>query len=205
MSVPLNREEGSAEAILAFWFGEERCAPSPLQMRLWFGGEPETDLLIGDRFGQAVAAALDGAYEEWTQTPAGMQALILLLDQFPRNIFRGSPRAYAGDARALALCCQGLADSLDRQLSLTERAFFYLPLEHAEDLQMQERSVEVFRRLLEEAPPDGQEVARGFLDYAIRHRDIIARFGRFPHRNRVLGRPSTPTEEAFLREPGSSF
>jgi uncharacterized protein (DUF924 family) len=195
----------STEEVLSFWFGEELRSPTPQRLRLWFGGDAATDRLISERFGEVVEAALQGAYGQWSQTPPGALALILLLDQFPRNIHRYSPRAYAGDERALTLCCQGLAEGQDRQLSLTERAFFYLPLEHTEDLPMQERSVEVFRGLLAEAPPEWQEVGRDFLDYAIRHRDIIARFGRFPHRNQVLGRPSTSQEEAFLKEPGSSF
>jgi uncharacterized protein (DUF924 family) len=205
MSVPSNRDVVSAEEVLAFWFGEEQNTPGPQRLRFWFGGEPATDRLIHERFALTVEAALAGACRSWPATPPGALALILLLDQFPRNIFRQSPRAYAGDAQALALCCQGLADGQDRQLSLTERAFFYLPLEHAEDLRMQERSVEVFESLLSASPPEWREVGQGFLDYAIRHRDIIARFGRFPHRNEVLGRPSTPEEAAFLKEPGSSF
>jgi uncharacterized protein (DUF924 family) len=205
MSVPSNREVVSAEEVLAFWFGEEHNTPGPQRLRFWFAGEPATDRLIQERFGLAVEAALAGDCKSWPATPPGTLALILLLDQFPRNIFRRSPRAYAGDAQALALCCQGLADGQDRQLALTERAFFYLPLEHAEDLRMQERSVEMFESLLSAATPEWREVGQGFLDYAIRHRDIIARFGRFPHRNDVLGRPSTPEETAFLKEPGSSF
>jgi uncharacterized protein (DUF924 family) len=206
MSAPSSRPPISAEQVLEFWFGKGAChVPSPQQLRFWFGGEAVSDQLIRERFAGAVDEAMDGAYQDWDATARGALALILLLDQFPRNIFRHSPRAYAGDARGLALCGQGLSQGQDRQLSFAERAFFYLPLEHAEDLTMQERSVHAFRTLLAEAPAEGREVAESFLDYAIRHRDIIARFGRFPHRNKVLGRPSTPQEEAFLKEPGSSF
>jgi uncharacterized protein (DUF924 family) len=196
----------NAQEILEFWFGAQTAGPpSAERLRFWFGGEAESDRLIAERFAAAVEQAMAGGYQEWAVTPHGALARILLLDQFPRNIYRHSPSAYAGDAQALALCCRGLSEGQDRGLSLIERAFFYLPLEHAEDLDMQERSVKMFENLLAEAPPDWQEVAESFLDYAIRHRDVIARFGRFPHRNKVLGRPSTPQEEEFLKEPGSSF
>jgi uncharacterized protein (DUF924 family) len=196
----------SAREVLDFWFGPPIAGPpSAERLRFWFAGEAKTDQLIRERFAAAVEQAISGALPEWTATPQEALALILLLDQFPRNIYRHSPRAYSADAQALKVCCEQLAMGQDRHLSLIERAFFYLPLEHAEDLQLQERSVKVFRNLLAEAPAEWREVCESFLDYAIRHRDIIARFGRFPHRNKVLGRLSTAEEEAFLKEPGSSF
>jgi len=131
--------------------------------------------------------------------------LILLTDQFPRNMYRDSPQAFAYDAKALAWCLEGLKQQFDRHLRPIERVFFYLPLEHAESLEHQERSVEKFRELLDEADERRKNVFAEYLDLAVRHRNIIARFGRFPHRNRILGRESTGEELAFLKEPGSSF
>lgn len=195
------------EAILAFWFGKESAErpASPERLRFWFAGGEEADRAIGERFLPAVELASAGGYAEWRQTPRTALALLLLLDQFPRNIFRHSPRAYASDPLAREATLAGLTAGQDRQLTIVERAFFYLPLEHAEDLSLQERSVALFTQLLAAASPELQTMCRGFLDYARRHREIIARFGRFPHRNAVLGRTSSAEEEAFLRLPGSSF
>jgi len=198
---------GESEAVLDFWFGQlgEGAAVPPERFRLWFGGEAQTDRLIAERFSASVERAAAGSYDGWCITPRGTLALLLLLDQFPRNIYRNSPRAYAYDAAARTVCLGGLAAGQDRRLLTVERAFFYLPLEHAEDPLLQERSVSSFAGLLREAPETLREMCRGFLDYAERHRAIIGRFGRFPHRNAVLGRRSSAEEEAFLREPGSSF
>jgi uncharacterized protein (DUF924 family) len=196
----------SAREVLDFWFGPPIAGPpSAERLRFWFAGEAQSDQLIRERFAVAVEQARAGHFQDWTSTPLGALALILLLDQFPRNIYRHSPLAYAADAQALRVCCDLMAKGHDRQLSLIERAFAYLPLEHAEDLHLQERSVEAFRGLLAEASAEWRQVTESFHDYAVRHRDVIARFGRFPHRNQVLGRLSTPEEEAFLKEPGSSF
>lgn len=131
--------------------------------------------------------------------------MILLTDQFPRSIYRDSPRAFAYDAKALAWSLDGVQERVDLKLRSIERVFFYLPLEHAESLQYQEQSVKHFRELLDEVGPDLKPIFQSYLDYAVRHRDIIARFGRFPHRNKILGRKSTPEELAFLALPGSSF
>lgn len=198
---------GDPEVVLDFWFGRlEAETPLPAErFRLWFGGGAQTDRLVAERFSRDVEKAAAGSYDGWRATPRGTLALLLLLDQFPRNIYRGTPRAYAYDARARTVCLEGLAADQDRPLLTVERAFFYLPLEHAEDPLLQERSVTAFAGLLREAPEALREMCRGFLDYAERHRAIIARFGRFPHRNAVLGRRSSAGEEAFLREPGSSF
>lgn len=197
----------SREEILDFWFGnlKEGKPVPPARFDLWFGGAEATDRQIGERFAVDVELAAAGSYDAWSRTARGSLALILLLDQFPRNIYRGSSRAYAFDEKARHLCLAGLAAGQDRRLVTVERAFFYLPLEHAEDLALQQRSVAAFGELLQQSPAPLAEACRGFLDYAERHRAIIARFGRFPHRNAPLGRLSTAEEEAFLREPGSSF
>jgi len=142
---------------------------------------------------------------DWASKPKGLLALILLTDQFPRNIYRESARAFAFDAKALAWCLGGIISGLHIGLRPIERVFFYLPLEHAESLEYQELSVGLFRDLLATVQLDQKYVFENFLDFAVRHRDIIARFGRFPQRNKIIGRPSTPEEAAFLEEPGSSF
>ncbi len=195
------------EEILGFWFGEASsdAHPAPERLRFWFNGGEEADRMIRERYALIVERAGRGEFDSWKETPRGALALIVLLDQFPRNIYRNSPDAYTHDPKALACCLTGLESKHDEALALMERAFFYLPLEHAEDLQMQERSVALFARLLAQAPPVLKEVCDSFYDYAVRHRDVIDRFGRFPHRNRILGRESTVEETEFLKEPGSSF
>lgn len=149
--------------------------------------------------------ALDGGLQEWTAKADGWLALILLLDQLPRMVYRDTPRAYAGDARAQRLVREGMEKGLDRQLPPIRRVFVYLVLEHAEDLPSQERAVTCFRELREQVGGTAREPFDSFCDYAERHHAVIARFGRFPHRNAILGRPSSEEETAFLREPGSRF
>lgn len=195
-----------AEEILRFWFGTNPEAEATAQRRrLWFGGEEATDRLIRDCFAVDVRRAAGGEYASWRHSARGTLALILLLDQFTRNIFRGSAAAYAEDEKARTLCLAGLEKGLDRRLGTVERAFFYLPLEHAEDRQLQQRSVQAFAALRNEAPPALRELCASFYDYALRHQEIIERFGRFPHRNAPLNRASSTEEEAFLQQPGSSF
>jgi uncharacterized protein (DUF924 family) len=195
------------EDVLDFWFGgiREGEPVPPERFALWFGGAGTTDRQIRERFAADVERAGAGGYDVWRVSPRGTLALLILLDQFPRNIYRGSARAYAFDGKARELCLAGLDEGQDRALNTFPRAFFYLPLEHAEDIDLQQRSVAAFAELLLQAPDPLRETCRNFLDYAERHRAIIQRFGRFPHRNSSLARPSTAEEEAFLREPGSSF
>jgi uncharacterized protein (DUF924 family) len=195
------------EDVLDFWFGglREGEPVPPERFALWFGGAGTTDRQIRERFAADVEQAGAGGYDGWRAFPRGTVALLILLDQFPRNIHRGSPRAYAFDGKACELCLAGLDEGQDRALNTVQRAFFYLPLEHAEDIALQQRSVAAFAELLRQAPDPLRETCRNFLDYAERHRAIIERFGRFPHRNLSLSRPSTAEEETFLREPGSSF
>jgi uncharacterized protein (DUF924 family) len=197
-----------SEEILAFWFGAEfdpAAPPAADRQRLWFGKDDATDRLIRERFGVDVERAGAGGLDGWAAEPRGRLALIILLDQFTRNIYRASPRAFASDHKALALSQEGMMHGHDRALAPLQRVFFYLPMEHAEDLAVQERCVAAFEALLGEAPSGAEKAFEGFLDYARRHRDIIARFGRFPHRNAILGRGSTPEEQEFLTLPNSSF
>ena len=163
------------------------------------------DAEIAARFGDLVKRAAAGELEGWRDTPTGALALVIVLDQFSRNLHRGSPLAFANDPAARDVAKDVRARHFDRALAPVERSFLYLPYEHAEDRALQEESVALFTELAAEAPPEVAEYLRETLDYARRHRDVIARFGRFPHRNGALGRASTAAEIEFLKEPGSSF
>jgi len=195
------------EAVLRFWFETPRDDSDYFRERgrLWFVKSDETDRAIGNRFGATLAAAAAGELDHWAETPRGRTALIVVLDQFPRNIHRGRPEAFAQDEKALSLALQGLTLRHDRGLPLPLRLFFYLPLEHAENLAMQERCVALVKKARDTATGDARDAAEEYLRYAERHRDVILRFGRFPHRNEILGRESTAEEAAFLQQPGSRF
>lgn len=189
-----------AQKILDFWFLPPDH-PGHGQARMeWFRKDDGFDAQIRAYFGTLIDGAIAGDLGEWDATPHGALARLIVLDQFTRNVYRGTPRAFAGDAWALALAVAMTQQGLDQQLPPMLRAFVYLPFEHAEDLAMQARAVELFQRLSQTQP--GFE---SMLDYALRHQEVIARFGRFPHRNTILGRASTPEEVEFLRQPGSSF
>jgi uncharacterized protein (DUF924 family) len=177
------------DAVLEFWF-------SPRIRPKWFVRSDELDREIRDTFGELHARAASGALDGWAASPRGALALVILLDQFPRNMFRGTPEAFATDAKAREVAHAALDAGHDHDLTQEERVFLYLPLEHSEDLADQERCVELMRAL------DDSPI---WHDYAVRHRDVIARFGRFPHRNAILGRESTAEECEFLMQPGSSF
>jgi uncharacterized protein (DUF924 family) len=189
----------TAEAVLAFWFG---ATGSPMRGKSrpeWFRKDDKFDDEIRRRFGEAVAIALAGGFGEWCVTAQGSLARIVILDQFTRNIFRGTPRAFAGDERALATAEDAVARGFDRELPVRERWFVYMPFEHAESVEAQHRSLELFGALAREMGNDDSLV------WARKHADVIFRFGRYPHRNAILGRASTPEEEGYLREPGAGF
>jgi uncharacterized protein (DUF924 family) len=190
--------QGAAQGVLEFWFGEPARG-------LWFATRPAFDEEIRVRFGALVEAAAAGALDDWTADAGGALALTVVLDQFSRNIYRGSPRAFGNDARAIAVAASAIAAGFDRAASLERRMFFYLPYEHSESLFDQDRSVELFTRWASEHDDERRAYAGDQLTYVVRHHEIIRRFGRFPHRNAVLGRASTAEEIAFLAEPGSSF
>jgi len=187
--------------VLDFWFGAPNSPTFGQPRREWFVKNDDFDHTIRTRFGATITQALAGGLREWdAQGPQGVLARILVLDQFTRNAHRNTPTSFAGDALALA-AARALVDSgADKQLPPQLRAFAYMPFEHAEDAYMQERAVELFGVLAAEHPGFDE-----MLDYAHRHRGVIARFGRFPHRNEILGRASTPDEVDFLRQPGSRF
>ncbi len=191
----------NAQDVLNFWFLPEGSEGHGAQRAEWFRKDDAFDAAIHDRFAPLVEQAVAGGLREWDQQgPTGILARILLLDQFTRNAYRGTPASFAGDALALAAAKQLVDSGADRQLTPLQRWFAYMPFEHAEDAAMQEQSVALFTRLSEQNP--GYE---GVLDYAHRHRGVIARFGRFPHRNPILGRASTPEEADYLAQPGSGF
>lgn len=195
------------ESVLDFWFGPpgSNTEVASRQSKLWFGKLPENDHAVVERFTATLAAAAAGELDHWASTPHGRLALVIVLDQFPHHVYRDQPQAFATDPQALAHSLAALAAGEDRQLAPIERVFLYLPLEHAESLELQERSVSLYEQLAHEATAGERALFDGFLDYARRHRDVVARFGRFPHRNAILGRPSTPDEVEFLKQPGSRF
>lgn len=177
----------NSDDVLSFWFG--------LKPEQWFRSDPALDHQIAQRFGATLEALSRGVPDDWRKAARDVLAAVIVLDQFPRNMYRGTPKAFATDAAALRLARSAIDTGLDQQLTTAEQQFVYMPFQHAEDLAAQEQSVALFERT---GDADG-------VKYAIAHRDIIKRFGRFPHRNAILGRTSTAEEIEFLKQPGSSF
>ncbi|WP_028605449.1 DUF924 family protein [Ottowia thiooxydans] len=202
----------TASDVLAFWFGT--AAPTDaasLQIQSqWFTKSDAFDAQIRTRFGATIEAAVKGELDSWASEPWGWLALVIVLDQFTRNVYRGQPASFSGDSSALRWSDRGLAEGWDRTLPLMVRPFTYLPLEHSEDLARQNQSVAVFEQLVADAesanaPSPVLATLKANLDYAERHRDVIRRFGRFPHRNAFIGRASTPAEVEYLAQPGAGF
>lgn len=185
--------------VLAFWFGAPDDPGHRKKRDKWFGKDPAFDQEVHAAFSPLHQAAARGEVDHWQAEPQSCLALILVFDQFPRNMFRATARAFATDDRALALARHAVAAGFDREVPPVHRTFFYLPFEHSENLEDQRRAVELFRAC---EPSEGYERS---LDYARRHMEIIARFGRFPHRNAVLGRENKPAETEFLKQPNSGF
>lgn len=186
-----------AQAILDFWF--------ELPAEAWFKRDVLLDAQIRSRFAETVTQAKKGELDAWTQTAKGRLALIILLDQFTRNLYRNDPEAFASDAAAQKICIEGLDKNDDAQLQPVERIFFVLPLEHAEDLEKQQRLVAYLEKLAASVPQQDEEAFATYLQYGRAHRDVIAKFGRFPHRNMVLGRQNTAAETEYLSKPGAGF
>jgi uncharacterized protein (DUF924 family) len=182
-----------------FWFGPQGSAERGRPRKCWFVKDAAFDEAIRSRFLPLWESAARGELQAWRDLGPSALALVIVLDQFSRNLFRGDARAFSQDARALEVAKHLVAQGVDRSMPSVERWFVYLPFEHSESLADQERSLELFGDLA--GDPDSAST----IDFACRHHDIIRRFGRFPHRNDILGRPSTPEELAFLREPGSRF
>ena len=190
--------------IIHFWLGPspEDIAVVNAASKRWYAADSEFDAQVRNRFGATIRRACEGAFRDWEETSHGALALVILLDQFCRNAYRGTPEAFAGDTRALAVATSAVERGLDRKLGCAARAFLYHPFEHSEDPADQERSARLFESLVGEAPAPWRRFAADFVPYAHAHRDVIARFGRFPHRNEILGRNSTPEELAYLRAGG---
>ncbi|PZN31284.1 MAG: DUF924 domain-containing protein [Proteobacteria bacterium] len=203
-----------ARCVLDFWFGDTVTNPAAIHVRgaFWFGHEGEApeaaaarDELIRASFGELVEEASDGRLAHWADDPHERLALIILLDQFRRNIHRGTAAAFSRDALALELTRSGLHAGMDRQLAPIERAFFLMPLQHAESLEAQEESLRAFTELESDAPPAAAEAFKEFKEYARQHYDVVRRFGRFPHRNAALRRPPTAAEVRYLAGDASTF
>jgi uncharacterized protein (DUF924 family) len=199
-----------ARRVREFWFGKLPMSREALEerMRMWFAGEEsrqerrERDDAMRAEFVSRVEAALNGELASWADGPRRRLSLIILLDQFPRNIYRGSARAFEGDEQALGLALSGMQSGADAALDPVERIFFYMPLQHSESIAVQDEAVAAFRRLLDEAPQALRDCFAKNLRYAELHASIIERFGRFPHRNRLLGRAPTPEETVYLEGAG---
>ena len=206
MSVPLLAAAGPRE-VLAFWFGDSSDDGHVIAHNnaRWWQANARFDAEIAARFGALREDAIAGDLDDWLQSPRGRLALIILIDQFSRNICRGKAQAFAHDGLARHWCEDGLKANADDALRPIERVFFYLPLEHSESNDDQDLSVTLFRMLRDSVTQAQREAFANFLRYAERHRAVIARFGRFPHRNAVLGRESTVEELRFLEQPGSPF
>ena len=187
------------EEVLAFWFGTPGDPWFGKFRPEWFQKNADFDQEIRRRFAALFEELTEGKHQDWLLSPRGALAFVIGLDQFSRNLFRDGARAFAQDALARSAADQAIGRGFDAETPPVERAFFYLPFMHSEDLGDQEQSVGLFEALA------GGDANNSSVDYARRHRDIIARFGRFPHRNAALGRPSTPEEAAFLGQPGSGF
>ena len=195
------------DAILAFWFKQQQLSAPQVDRRMdvWFGEDPAFDAEILGEFGDDVERASDGELDHWADDSRGRLALILLIDQFRRNIHRNTAQAFELDPAALKLCVEGAMQKKDQSLSPIERVFFYMPLQHAESAKVQAKGCELFNKLAEAVSPTYRETFSTFAQFAELHRDIIDQFGRFPHRNQLLGRDNTPEEDEYLAGDSPSF
>lgn len=192
----------SYDDVLKFWFGrvEETIVPTEHRARIWFGEDAETDREIQTRFAVDLESVIAGGMEDWKTTPHGQLGLIIMLDQFSRHVYRGSPQAFAQDDRALTICLGGMRAEADHSLSLIERVFYYFPLLHSEKISHQAQSVRAYRTLVDLAFSETRVIFDSFLKFANHHYSIVQRFGRFPQRNKALNRESSKAELEFLKE-----
>ena len=198
----------SPQDVLDYWIGETRNNADAIEEKnkLWFTKSFETDSEIAEKFLPLLADLASGVATEWAQRGARERlAAIIVLDQFSRNLFRGHRYSFTHDKLARNLMKTGLALGEDKTLSETERVFFYLPAEHSEDRMDQKLSIRLFKQLVADARPEFKSFCTTTLDYAERHREVVETYGRFPHRNKVMRRPSTPQEEVYLSQPGAGF
>ncbi len=202
-----DEDQQRIDAVLSFWFMEEQLSAPQIDKRMdiWFGEDEVFDLECKKEFTDDVAAASAGKLNHWAHRPTGRLALILLLDQFRRNIYRNTAAAFEKDNAALKLCVEGAMQKKDKGLTPIQKAFFYMPLQHAESRKVQAKSVDLFQRLAAAVSPTYRETFETIAQFAELHRDIIEQFGRFPHRNTLLGRQNTPEEEEYLAADGPTF
>jgi uncharacterized protein (DUF924 family) len=192
--------------LINHWFADTLDDPSaiPGRMSWWFSADTERDRLIASLFGNLVTECAASRHYRWLDDPAGRLAMIIALDQLPRNLYRGTPRAFDNDSYTAALCLAATHTGQDKALKPVQRAFLYMPLQHFEDLQAQEAGVQLYEQLAMDNP-EWPVLADSFTAFARLHRDIVARFGRFPHRNVILNRESTPEEAEYLAGDAPSF
>ena len=190
--------------ILSFWFGDDPDQPAK-NSKLWWKKDPQNDGEIKDKFLADLEAAKGGQLEAWKDTPEGTLAFIILIDQFSRNIYRDRAAAFGQDKLAQQACLEGIEKGFDQKIPHVHRAFFYLPLMHSEAWEHHEKALEIYRQLAESCPAESKKMLEANHQYAISHAKIVKQFGRYPHRNKILGRQSTPEEAEFLTQPGSSF
>jgi uncharacterized protein (DUF924 family) len=195
------------EAILGFWFKEQALTAPQIDHRMetWFGSDPVFDHEIVKEFGNEIELASNHKLDYWAESPRGRLALIILIDQFRRNIYRNTVQAFSKDKVALKLCVEGAMRKRERNLLPIEKVFFYMPLQHAESRKVQAKSVELYRRLMEAASPTYRQTFETVLQFAELHKDIIDQFGRFPHRNQLLGRDNTREEDEYLSGNAPNF
>jgi uncharacterized protein (DUF924 family) len=194
--------------ILDFWFGpvERWNLPGVTSaQQLWFMGTPEIDTLINQKFRTTLEQATVGRLDHWMQSPEGALALLLLLDQFAMNVFRDQPRSFTVSHLALPYALEAIGKGFDQKVPPVQRIFFYLPLEHAEDIHLQNRSLELFKALIDAGEESEREMFEMTYDYAVRHHRVIERFGRYPDRNPILGRDPTPEEQKYMDDGGPDF
>jgi uncharacterized protein (DUF924 family) len=204
---PVGSVSATPEEVHAFWFADALGDPDRARRRLdfWFRSTPQTDDEIRQRFAPTLKAASEGLLAHWEAAPQSRVALVVVLDQFPRNIHRRTAAAFRHDAHALAVARRGVAAGHSAALTAPERAFLIMPFQHCENLAVQRESVALFERLVTDAPPSFRAFAEGNLKYARLHLEIVERFGRFPHRNAILGRASTPEEIDYLKSKPETF
>jgi len=200
-------DQARIEEILAFWFKEQELSAPQIDRRMdiWFGEDTVFDHEIEKRFADDVDKACDGKLDHWAAQPHGRLALIILIDQFRRNIHRNTANAFSKDRLALKLCVEGAMEKKDKGLTPIQRVFFYMPLQHAESAKVQAKSVALYDRLAESVSPTYQETFLTVAQFAELHKDIVDQFGRFPHRNKLLGRANTPEEDEYLAGDSPDF
>jgi uncharacterized protein (DUF924 family) len=202
-----DEDQSRIEAILSFWFKEQELSAPQIdrRMEIWFGEDPVLDLEIEKEFSNEIEAASDGTLDHWAVDPYGRLALIILIDQFRRNIYRNSAEAFSKDKLALRLCVEGAMEKKDKGLTPIQRVFFYMPLQHSESPKVQAKSVELYDRLAETVSATERETFLTCAQFAELHKDIVDQFGRFPHRNKLLNRENTAEEAEYLTGDSPDF